>query len=123
MKNRDNIIYYVATSLFTILMLFSAGMYIIKNDVAQEAFTNLGIPVFIIYPLALVKLLGLTAIWTNKSKMLKEWAYSGFFFQTLLGIGVHLNIGDGEHFPILFANILIIISYVFYRKQTTVYSA
>ena len=91
-------------------------MYFVQNEMVSETFLKLGFPTFIIYPLAIAKILGLVAIWTNKSKMLKEWAYAGFTFDVLLAIGAHLSINDGEHYAALFGLVLIIISYYFNRK-------
>ena len=52
-------------------------------------FVALGYPTYIIYPLAIAKILGLLAIWTRKSNLLKEWAYAGFFYDTLLAFTAH----------------------------------
>ena len=74
-------------------------------------FTKLGFPAYIIYPLAMAKILGLIAIWTNKSKTLKEWAYAGFFFDFVLAASAHININDGEFGAAVFAMILLLLSY------------
>jgi hypothetical protein len=100
-------------------MLFSAGMYIVKHEMVVEMFTALSYPSYIIYPLALAKILGLIAIWTDKSKILKEWAYAGFFFELLLASSAHFNAGDGEALPALIALALMLTSYTFYRKNMT----
>ena len=92
MQKRDLWIFRIVTGLFSVMMVGGASMYFMQNDQVREAFTNLGYPTFIIYPLAIAKLLGLVAIWTNKSPMLKEWAYAGFVFELLLGIGAHLAV-------------------------------
>ena len=97
-------------------MLFSAGMYIFNNEVATTAFTSLGFPTFIIYPLALLKILGLIAIWTRKSKILTEWAYAGFTFNTILATTAHINVGDGEFGAAMVALVLVLTSYFFYQK-------
>lgn len=122
MEKKNKITYYIATSLLSIIMTMSATMYIVKYEMVSATFTKLGFPTFIIYPLALAKILGLIALWTNKSKQLKEWAYAGFFFNTVLATGAHLNVNDGEHFGAIVAFILVIISYIFYRKTTQVFS-
>lgn len=121
MKKRDLWIYRGSTGLLTLLMLFSASMYFAQYEMVSETFVGLGFPVFIIYPLAIVKYLGLIAIWTNKSAVLKEWAYAGFAFDLLLAAGAHLNISDGEHMPALFGLVLVIVSRIYYGKlsQTT----
>lgn len=116
MNKRDKIIYYIATGLFSALMLFSASMYFIMHEEIALTFGLLQFPAFIIYPLAIAKILGLVAIWTEKSKWLKEWAYAGFTFNALLAIGAHLNIGDGEHMGGVMAIVLLTVSYIFYRR-------
>lgn len=116
MNKKDLMIYRIVTGLFTLLVGSGAVMYIVKNEMVQGMFTALGFPTFIIYPLALAKILGLIAIWTNKSKVLKEWAYAGFFFNLLLGVGAHINVNDGEFAPTAIALTLMIISYFYNRK-------
>lgn len=114
---RNKIIYLVSTGLFTALMLFSAGMYLFANEVAVDAFTKLGFPTFVIYPLAAAKILGLGAIWIGKSKTLKEWAYAGFFFNLLLAVSAHLSINDGEFAAALLGLVLLLTSYTFNKKR------
>lgn len=59
------------------------------------AFEQLGYPTYLIYPLAIAKILGLIAILTRISPLLLEWAYAGFFFDTVLAFMAHRAIGDG----------------------------
>ena len=121
MKNRDLWIYRIVTGLFTVMIGMGAAMYFVQNDMVREAFTNLGFPTFIIYPLAIAKILGLVAIWTNKSSMLKEWAYAGFVFDLVLAISAHLNVNDGEHYGALIGLILVSVSYYYNRKLFPTY--
>ncbi|MFK7776214.1 MAG: DoxX family protein [Saprospiraceae bacterium] len=109
-------IYWASTGLFTVMMLFSAGMYIFNHAEIVQAFEKLGHPSYIVYPLAIAKLLGLVAIWTKLSKTLTEWAYAGFFFNAVLAFFAHYMIGDGEFAPALVAIILVLTSYYFYKK-------
>ena len=83
---RDKIIYWIATGLLSLMMLFSAGMYFFNHEEVVQVFTTLGYPAYIVYPLALAKVLGLIAILTKKSQVLKEWAYAGFFFDFVLAL-------------------------------------
>ena len=108
--------YYVALGLFTALMLFSAFNYFANHAAISEAFTSLGFPVFLIYPLAIAKLLGLVAIWTKYSLVLKEWAYAGFVFNTLLAAAAHLNAGDGQAAGAFVALALILTAYFLEKK-------
>lgn len=112
----ERVIFYGATGLLSILMLFSAGMYIFNHGTVVNAFQSLGYPSYIIYPLAAAKILGLIAIWTNYSKTLTEWAYAGFFFDFILALSAHLVKGDGGHLFAVLALILWTFSYVFYKR-------
>lgn len=108
--------YWIATGLFTALMLMSAGMYIFNHETISQEFLSLGYPAYIIYPLALAKILGLIAIVTGKSKTLKEWAYAGFFFDILLAFFAHIMVSDGEFAPAILALLLLAVSYFSSRK-------
>lgn len=83
----------------------------------RETFTSLGFPTYIIYPLAIAKILGLIAIWTGRSRTLKEWAYAGFFFDFVLAASAHLQIADGDHMAALIAIVLLLVSYYTYSKS------
>lgn len=110
-------IFYISTCLLTALMLMSAAMYIFNYEMVSETFSKLNFPSFIIYPLAALKVLGLIAIWTNKSKTLKEWAYAGFFFDFILALSAHINVSDGAYIPAAAALVLWLISYYTDRKS------
>jgi len=116
---RNKIIYYIATGLLTLLILFSAGMYIFNHDEVSAMFINFGYPSYIIYPLAAAKLLGLMAIWNPKFIAIKEWAYAGFFFDFILAFFAHYMIGDGEQTGAIIALVLLILSYIFSKKLKT----
>lgn len=90
------IIYYATTGLLTLLLLLSVSQYFFNHEVIKEAFTNFGYPTYIIYPYAIIKLLGLITLWFVSNKSLKEWAYSGFFFAFILAFFAHYMVGDGE---------------------------
>ncbi|MCG1037001.1 DoxX family protein [Polaribacter sargassicola] len=110
------IIYYLSTGLLSIIMLFSAGMYLFNNEMVSGFFIDLGYPTYIIYPLAIAKILGLIAIWFIKSKSLKEWAYAGFFFDFVLAFAAHFMVKDGGHLSALVAIVLLLVSYFTHKK-------
>jgi hypothetical protein len=113
------IAYWISTGLLTVLMLFSAGMYLFNYEEVKVVFTHLGYPDYIVYPLAIAKLLGLVAIWTNKSKWLKEWAYAGFFFDLVLALFAHHMVNE-EIFPALLGIIFVMVSYFTSKKISAV---
>lgn len=112
------IIYYISTGLLTLLMLFSAGMYLFNNAEVATMFTSFGYPTYIIYPYAIAKLLGLVAIWFLGNKVIKEWAYAGFFFAFILAFFAHVMIGDGEQMGAVVAMVLLVTSYITNKKIT-----
>lgn len=116
MNKRDKIIYRVVTALFSLFILMGAVMYFVKYEVAAEMFTSLGVPTYVIYPLAIAKILGVIAIWTNLSKILTHLAYAGFILELLLAISAHINAGDDGAFGPVIPLVLVIISYIFYRR-------
>jgi len=116
MKDKNTIIYWVATGLLSLMMLASGTMYFVKNANIVEIFGQLGFPTYIIYPLAIAKILGIVAILTKKSATLKEWAYAGFFFEFLLAFSAHINANDNEYLGAVIAMILLMTSYFFDKK-------
>lgn len=116
MEKRNKIIYWIATGLLTALMLISAGMYFMNYEMVSATFQKLGFPIFVIYPLAVAKLLGLIAILSKKSKLLKEWAYAGFFFDFILAFFAHIVAQDGEYMMALIAIVLLLVSRIYDGK-------
>jgi hypothetical protein len=110
------IIYLVVTVLFTALMLFSSGMYFFNNAAVVTSFESFGYPTYIIYPLAIAKLLGLIAIWQPTYNIVKEWAYAGFFFNIILAFFAHVMIQDGQQGGAIIGLLLLIASYYFGKK-------
>lgn len=110
------IIYWIVTGLLCLMMLASAVMYIVNHDEAAKAFTALNYPAYLVYPLAIAKILGVAAIITKKSKSLKEWAYAGFFFVFAFALTAHLNARDGGFVAPIVALALLFASYFLDRK-------
>lgn len=88
------VIYWIVTGLLCLMMLFAAFNYVFRHELIVEVFRRLGYPLYIIYPLAAAKVLGVVAIVTKRSKRLKEWAYAGYFFNFILALSAHINAGD-----------------------------
>jgi len=110
------ILFWVSTSMLTLIMFFSVYNYFFNHQAIVDFFENMGYPTYLIYPLAVAKILGLIAVWGNFSKWLKEWAYAGFFFNTLLAFFAHYMVSDGEHMGAVIAFVVVLISY-FTGKQ------
>ena len=112
---RNKMIDYAATALLSLMMLGSAGMYVFNHEEIKELFVSFGYPTYIIYPLAVAKILGVIALWIPGYKTLKEWAYAGFFFDFILAFFAHYMIGDGEQIGAVMALVLLGFSYYFGR--------
>ena len=107
----QKIIYWLSTGVFCLIMLFSSYMYVFNYDNAHSFFVNLGFPVWMIYPSAILKFLGVLAILSKKSNFLKEWAYAGFFFDPLIALSAHLIVKDGAYGLAAIALVTVVISY------------
>ncbi|MBD78602.1 MAG: hypothetical protein CL840_06770 [Crocinitomicaceae bacterium] len=116
MNKKNKIIYYAVTGLFSAHMLMTVGMYIFRTEMVAEVFSTLGVSASVIYPLAAAKVLGIIAILTNKSQLLKEMAYAGFALDFILASGAHFIAGDGSGFYPLVALVIMGISYIYHRK-------
>lgn len=114
---KEKIIYWSATGLLSAFMLFtSIVFYIVNYDMMVQNFDALGFPAFLIYPMAIAKILGVLAIVFKPSKILKDLAYAGFLLDFVFATGAHLNAGDGQFFMPLFALLLLVISFIYDRK-------
>lgn len=109
------ILHWIFTGLLSALLLFSASMYFMGHDEIAVAFTLLGFPIWIIYPLAIAKILGVSMILTKWKGWLTEWAYAGIFFNALLAMNAHLSVEDGDQMGGIMALILMIGSYVTWK--------
>ena len=116
MNKRDIIIYKVTTGLFSLMILMGAIMYFVKHEMVREMFISLGVPTEIIYPLAILKILGIITIWFLKSSLLKHLAYLGFAIDLVLAIIAHLYAKDGGAFGAVIPLVLLIVSYIYFKK-------
>ena len=107
----QKIAYYIATGLLTVIMIYSAQMYLRSPEVIGDFFVSVDYPRYLVYPLAIAKILGLVAIWGNFSKWLKEWAYAGFFFDVSLAFMAHMAVKDGGELFSIIAFIALMVSY------------
>lgn len=114
--NKNKIIFYISTLVFTMVMVLSTGMYFFNHEYVSAEYVKLGYPTYIIYPYASAKLLGLTAIWNPKFSLIKEWAYSAFFFALILAFFAHIMISDGDAYMAIIAFVALVTSYIFGKK-------
>jgi hypothetical protein len=110
------IIYWIATALLGIGMLQSGIFAVLRNDQWVKIITDLGYPLYFLTILGVWKILGVIAIVIPKFKLLKEWAYAGFFFAMTGALVSHLAVGDYAVKAILgpvFQTLFIVVSWYF----------
>ena len=116
MEKRNKLIYWIATGLLAFGMFTSGLQQIFHAKGMIDIITPLGYPLYFLYILGTWKILGVIAILIPRFKLVKEWAYAGFFFVMTGALASHLATGDdsikgiiGPFFQIVF----IILSWYF----------
>src|SRR5882757_5918107 len=116
MAKRNKIIYWVATGLLAFGMLQSGIFAVLRTKQWVDLVVALGYPIYFLTILGIWKILGVIAILIPRFKLLKEWAYAGFFFAMTGALASHLACGDynvkGLIGP-LFQIVFIILSWYF----------
>ncbi|CAN7611711.1 DoxX family protein [Devosia sp. LjRoot3] len=106
-------VYWVATSLVSLVCLASALMYLTNMATAQDMFVMFGYPGYLVPLLALVKIAAVAVILSRISVSLSDLAYAGMFFHLFLAAGAHIGVAD--YFgavPAILALILLLVSFV-----------
>ncbi len=114
-------IHIVLKILFSLFMLFSAMGELTLNKTVVHSMDLIQMPVYLLYLLGILKILGVIAIWFSPYKWLKEWAYAGFTFDFIGAIfgfvaTGHLVFPDIIMAPI--AMLLCLSTYYFWKKGT-----
>jgi hypothetical protein len=96
-------------------MLSSGAVQLQKAKDDVDFIIRLGYPVYFLTILGVWKMLGVGAVLIPKFPLLKEWAYSGFFFAMSGAIFSHIASGSSvkEIFPSLLLLFLTVISWYF----------
>src|SRR5882757_6685100 len=129
MEKRNLAIYWTATVLMSVGMFGSGFAQITHAKQMVDLVVPLGYPLYILYIIGVWKILGITAILVPGFKLLKEWAYAGFFFVMTGALISHLASGDYSIKGIIgpfMQTIFIILSWYFRpanRKITTANAA
>jgi len=116
MTKRNKIIYWIATALFAFGMLVSGLQQIFHAKEMAGMVAHLGYPAYFMDIIGVWKILGVIAILIPGFKLVKEWAYAGFFFTMTGALVSHLAIGDDglkEIIGPLMQTVFIILSWYF----------
>lgn len=87
-------VYWISTTLLSLLYLASATMYLAKRVWVVQALADLGYPGYLVPLLTAVKLLGVAAILARVSVPLSDLAYAGMFYHLLLSGLAHLGVRE-----------------------------
>lgn len=94
----DNVakyVYWIATGLVALVYLGAAAFYISSHDMVAGMYREvLGYPTYIIWPLAILKIVGAVVILWRPSAVLADWAYAAMFWHLVLAFGAHVGAGD-----------------------------
>lgn len=127
MKKKNKTIYW-ATTAFLAFGMSAQGLAQIfhTNGYVEMITVHLGYPLYFLNIIGIWKILGVIAILIPGFKILKEWAYAGFFFVMSGAIFSHVAAGDSviATAPALVLLILIAVSWYFRpadRKIVSVY--
>lgn len=117
---KNKVIYWAATGIITVMMVFSAYSYVSKPELTA-AFKHLGFPDYFRVELAIAKILGaLVLIIPVIPVKIKEWAYAGFAI-TFISAGIaHFSSGDPAAMvimPLVFLVVLVISNIYLYKKN------
>jgi uncharacterized membrane protein YphA (DoxX/SURF4 family) len=113
------IIYWITTAIVSIMMTYSAYMYL-TADVMQQAFHHLGFPDYFRVELGIAKVLGAVLLLAPVALRVKEWAYAGFAGTFISAFIAHTASGDPVNYrvmPVIFLAILIT-SYITYNRKS-----
>jgi hypothetical protein len=123
----DNVAQYCyknATGLVPLVSLGAAAFYISSHDMVAGMYREvLGYPTYIIWPLAILKIVGAVVILCRPSAVLADWAYAAMFWHLVLAFGAHVGAGDPGWPPALATWVFLIISWLTANRVRAVKSA
>jgi hypothetical protein len=116
-----NILYWVTTSVFSLLMIFSSIGGLGPNEQTIEFLhEGLGFPIYFIQFISIAKIIGSVAILVASFRRIKEWAYAGLFFD-LTGAIFSGIASSGKFDPLMLSMLIWIVpgvaSYMLWHKK------
>src|SRR4051812_904525 len=120
----SNLIYWISTIVFALLMIFSAiGGLQPTQQAIDVIHKSLGYPIYFIQYISVAKLLGSIVILIPGLDRVKEWAYAGLFFD--LAGAIYSGIASSGFDPMMLTMVIWIVpgilSYYFWHKKLKEY--
>lgn len=117
-------VYWIATGLVALVYLGAATFYLSSYETVAGMYRDvLGYPTYIIWPLAILKIIGAVIILWRPSAMLADWVYAAMFWHLVLAFGAHVGAGDPGWPPAVVAWVLLIVSWLTANRVRAVKSA
>ena len=115
MSKTNKIIYWIATIFLAVGMLAGGLQQLFQVGGYVAIITHLGYPKYFMSIIGAWKILGVITILVPGVRILKEWAYAGFFFVMSGAVISHLAMGETikEIYPSLTLLIMTVISWYF----------
>ena len=116
MTKRNKIIYWITTVWLALGMVSTGIVQLIKlKEEVDKTNLHLGYPVYFLTIIGTWKILGSIAILLPKLRLVKEWAYAGFFFLMTGAVFSHFAVGDTaiEYFGPILLLLLTFLSWYF----------
>jgi DoxX-like family len=110
-------LYWIATGLFTLLYLGSLTLTFSDLEASYKSYASLGFPsMWVVFFNGLGKVLGLAAIYQNRSNTLKDFAFAGFLFNLLIATCAHISTADPGLILAIIGLVLWVFAFVMNRK-------
>jgi uncharacterized membrane protein YphA (DoxX/SURF4 family) len=115
MTKGKKIIYWVTTVFLALGMLANGLAQIFHVKGFVDIISHLGYPSYFLSIIGVWKILGVIAILIPRFRLVKEWAYAGFFFVMSGAAFSHIALADriGDIAPSLVLLILVVASWYF----------
>jgi hypothetical protein len=112
-------LYWIFTGLFAAFMMFTAVPNIISEAESVAFITQLGYPKYFVPFIGVAKALGVIAILIPGFPRIKEWAYSGLFFDLISAVYSMITVVgvDPSMVFMLLPFVLGGLSYYFYHQK------
>lgn len=116
-------IYWISTTLLSLLYLASATLYLVKREWVRQALADLGCPANLMQLLIAVKILAVVVILLRLSVPLSDLAYAGMLYHLLLSALAHINVRKPRGaLPAAICFVLLITSFVTQNAAREVHS-
>lgn len=110
------VIFWVSTCLFSILIVWSVVMYNAQNTDILEAVSRFGVPLYMLIPIGILKLVGLVFLFSTKIRLLHKLVYLGFSINLGLAALIHFKSNTNLFLLALLGLLLLFISYQYKKK-------